>query len=315
MSSLRPGSIVRTETNEFRIQGPLLDDEFKNSFVWTAFNLRDGRKCVCKELRYDEPSSQNPDRELEAHRDLSQHWDSHLVTRFDFCAAPPTRCGPTYYLFFEYYNGGDLIEFLRRCGRGLPEPVVRLMGRHILEALASMHGVGWAHRDVKPDNILVAGSPEAPQAFLTDLGHAGRIPQDGPFPGDAPFGTPGYLAPELICGEQYGPNVDIWALGVTIYIMLTYKLPFPSAKDYPGAHKEWVLAGEYFTDPLEEAGVSEQGKRTIAWMLSVNPDVRPTASELLDCDYFNVSDEELLKQQVRKDIEPDDDELETGPAT
>ena len=291
---------------------------FKNSILFKAYDTRSGLKCFCKMLRHDN-ERQNPERELTAHKVLSPQRTSamsstHLVTCFDVAPAPPTHLGSTYYLFFEYCQGGDLIDLLQSRRAGLPEPVVRRMGKNILEALFFMHGVGWAHRDVKPDNILLSGQWEFAEALLADLGHAGQIPEDGLFKSEHELGTPGYWAPELILKEPYSSKVDIWALGVTIYMMLTCKEPFPNAKKYPEDHEEWVLAGKYWTFYLDQVGVSDEGKRAIAWMLSPDPAQRPTAEELLSGEYFGVSEEQLVKEQVRReDIEPED--FESGPVS
>ena len=283
----RQWNIIRTENGrEYSITLLPQNDSFVNSSVYAASDTTNGGKFFCKELTCDDPERQNPDRELQAHRELSGKRGVHIATCFDFAPAPPTRFGPTYYLLFDYYHGGDLIDLLLNRREGLPETDARRMGKNILEALFFMHGVGWAHRDVKPDNILLTGPWDVAEALLADLGHAGTIPEDGLFKSEHELGTPGYRAPELILRQPYSSKVDIWAFGVTFYMMLTFREPFPNAKKYPEDHEEWVLAGQYWTSDLDEVGVSEEGKRAIAWMLSPDPAQRPTAEELLTGEYF-----------------------------
>jgi tRNA A-37 threonylcarbamoyl transferase component Bud32 len=101
--------------------------------------------------------------------------------------------------------------------------------RPVAEALAALHAAGVVHRDVKPDNVFLAGSSaEAPRPILLDLGLARPHAAEGSAVTavGAMTGTPAFMPPEQWWGEGVGPASDQYALGVTAWLALTGSLPF-----------------------------------------------------------------------------------------
>jgi serine/threonine-protein kinase len=136
--------------------------------------------------------------------------------------------GSTYYLAMEYVEGPSVREMIRSRGRLEPTEAVGI-ALQIARALAAASDAGLIHRDVKPDNILV--TPEG-VAKLCDLGLAHVVSAGGE--GDPSLtqdgmvlGTPHYMAPEQARGEpNLDSRTDIYALGATLYMMLTGRVPF-----------------------------------------------------------------------------------------
>jgi serine/threonine protein kinase len=129
-----------------------------------------------------------------------------------------------YYIVFEYVAGGSLRERIERDGKvGEREALKIALG--IAKALDSMDSIGILHRDIKPANILLTGEG-TPK--LADLGLAR---QHGltrlTLPGFV-MGTPSYLAPELITEDDVDIRLDLFALGLTLWEMLTGVLPMDS---------------------------------------------------------------------------------------
>jgi serine/threonine protein kinase len=100
-------------------------------------------------------------------------------------------------------------------------------------AVAHAHGRGVLHRDLKPSNVLLeeAGEGTPPVPRVTDFGLAKILATDEPGEGThtgAVLGTPCYMAPEQAAGRssEVGPAVDVWALGVILYELLTGRTPF-----------------------------------------------------------------------------------------
>ena len=131
------------------------------------------------------------------------------------------------YLAMQWIDGPDLGTLIDRQQRLSPERVV-LIGVQLAQALQAVHDAGLVHRDVKPSNVLVRDIGGRDHAYLTDFGIA-KAPaaQDGLTRAGSVIGTPGYLAPEQIRGQQPGPRSDLYALGCIIFEALTGQRPFP----------------------------------------------------------------------------------------
>ncbi len=141
-----------------------------------------------------------------------------------------------YYIASEYCAGPNL----RRWLQGQNEPVPgRLAARwlaDLADAVQHAHDRGILHRDIKPDNVMLAGA-SGPHEFiprLTDFGLAKLLEE----PGDetrsgARMGTPHYMAPEQAAGlkSEIGPATDVYGLGATLYELLTGRPPFRGEND------------------------------------------------------------------------------------
>jgi serine/threonine-protein kinase len=132
------------------------------------------------------------------------------------------RDGGTYFIAMEYVDGPDLRGHLRRLGRLDPADAERI-ALAVCEALDYAHGAGIVHRDVKPQNILIApdGTVKVADFGIARALAAVTITQPGTV-----LGTVQYLSPEQARGGVVGRASDLYALGVVLYEMLTGRLPF-----------------------------------------------------------------------------------------
>ena len=128
-------------------------------------------------------------------------------------------------LVMDFVVGGDLHRLLRSRGVLAPAEAAGLAVQICL-ALEAIHAAGVVHRDLKPANVLLDTSTRPPTARLADFGVA-RITDSSRITARTSIvGTPSYLAPELIRGEVPVAAADIYALGVTLYELLTGRPPF-----------------------------------------------------------------------------------------
>ena len=128
-----------------------------------------------------------------------------------------------YFLSMEYVDGEDLGSLLRRIGR-LPADKALEISRKLCAGLAAAHEKGVLHRDLKPANVMLDARGNV---LLTDFGLAAVA---GAVEGDeVRNGTPAYMAPEQLSGEEVTVRSDIYALGLVLYEIFTGKLPFESA--------------------------------------------------------------------------------------
>jgi serine/threonine protein kinase len=132
------------------------------------------------------------------------------------------------FLTMEYLPGGDLKTRIVDGGP-LPLPEALRICEELLDALGEAHRLGIVHRDIKPQNVLFSGSG---QSKLADFGLArcGALFELSPELRVA--GTPEYLAPEAVESRYADARSDLYSLGVTLYEMLTGRLPFTAGSPY-----------------------------------------------------------------------------------
>ncbi len=128
----------------------------------------------------------------------------------------------TGWLAMEWAHGADLSRHAAG-DRLLPEAVVVGIGQRVALALAEAHGVGIVHRDIKPANVLF--DPATGLVKVTDFGSSRIVDSEATRSG-VMLGTPAYMAPEQLAGSAATPQVDLYALGVLLFELLTGRRPF-----------------------------------------------------------------------------------------
>src|SRR5262249_35819448 len=123
------------------------------------------------------------------------------------------------YFVMELVTGGGLNRAAGMGFAGLVE-----IASQVCDALDHAHSQGIIHRDLKPDNVLLSG--ESGIVKLADLGLALPVRDSRLSGAGAIVGTPAYMAPEQILGQQIDGRADLYALGVLLYEMTTGRLPF-----------------------------------------------------------------------------------------
>ena len=132
--------------------------------------------------------------------------------------------GDTHYIVMEYINGESLKSYINRSS---PLPIGKAVSvaAQILAGLEYAHRSGLIHRDIKPQNVLI--TPDG-AVKVTDFGIAKSVSDLGLTEAGLALGTAHYFSPEQAKGERVVPQSDIYAVGVTLYEMLTGRLPFES---------------------------------------------------------------------------------------
>lgn len=141
----------------------------------------------------------------------------------------------TPFLVMEFVAGKSLKEYI--AARGSLEPLETLrLGTQIAQGLAAAHAHGVIHRDVKPGNVMLHDG--ATRVRLTDFGLA-RVTFDiaEQTTAGVPMGTPAYMAPEQVRGEQVDARADLFSLGCVFYAMLTGSSPFAGRTQAETVHK------------------------------------------------------------------------------
>lgn len=149
------------------------------------------------------------------------------------------------HLVIELATGGELFDRIISKGYYSENDAARVV-MQLASALQYMHSHGVTHRDLKPENLLYARPDSSALIKITDFGLAKLSTADDVM--RSAVGTPGYVAPEVISGSAYGPEVDVWSLGVILYIMLCGFAPFNDS-DLPGLFHKILRADYSFPSP------------------------------------------------------------------
>lgn len=131
----------------------------------------------------------------------------------------------TLWIVMEYVAGGELHKRLRAEGF-FPEPVARRLVIQLLYAVEYFHGKGVVHRDLKPANMLLSEDEDF-QVKIADFGFAVLVGKESFLTSFC--GTTAYMAPEIIMDMNYGKPVDMWAIGVILYVMVSGEYPFQAS--------------------------------------------------------------------------------------
>merc|ERR1712241_188134 len=180
------------------------------------------------------------------------------------------------YLVMEYVQGGDLFDAIAADIK-YNETVARDMVKDLANALQYLHDRMVCHRDIKPENLLVINKQDTKSLKLAVFGLAVAVRE----PLFTVCGTPTYVAPEILAETGYGVKVDVWAIGVIMYILLCGYPPFSSRTNNQEELFDQILSGLFEFNSPDWDEISYPAKELISWSLVVDPLQRYSAKEIL----------------------------------
>eukprot|EP00339_Tiarina_fusa_P001421 CAMPEP_0117015030 /NCGR_PEP_ID=MMETSP0472-20121206/12083_1 /TAXON_ID=693140 ORGANISM="Tiarina fusus, Strain LIS" /NCGR_SAMPLE_ID=MMETSP0472 /ASSEMBLY_ACC=CAM_ASM_000603 /LENGTH=532 /DNA_ID=CAMNT_0004718737 /DNA_START=219 /DNA_END=1814 /DNA_ORIENTATION=- len=142
------------------------------------------------------------------------------------------------FLIMEHASGGEALDFVVTHGK-ISEDRARVFFQQIVSSLSYCHKLGIIHRDLKAENLLLDRDLNIK---IIDFGLANIVSPSKKF--STPCGSPNYAAPEIIRKEEYnGPEVDIWCMGVVLFVFLCGRLPFKGKNMETLFHS--ILSGKF----------------------------------------------------------------------
>ncbi|XP_027365165.1 CBL-interacting serine/threonine-protein kinase 4-like [Abrus precatorius] len=254
--------------------------------VYQARSLVDGAtvavKVIDKSKTVDAAMEPRIVREIDAMRRLHHHPN---ILKIHEVMATKTKI----YLIVDYAGGGELFSKLSRRGR-LAESLARRYFQQLVSALCFCHRNGVAHRDLKPQNLLLDadgnlkvsdfGLSALPEQLKNGLLHTA-------------CGTPAYTAPEILrrCGYD-GSKADAWSCGVILYVLLAGHLPFDDS-NIPAMCKR-ISRREY----QFPAWISKAARTLIYQLLDPNPNRRMRLESVVENAWFKKSLREKAEESV-----------------
>lgn len=185
-------------------------------------------------------------------------------------------CGKEIVLIMELINGGELFERVIDDDFILTEILCEVYVRQICEGIAFMHKENFLHLDMKPENILCINR-DGHRIKIIDFGLARKF-----IPGDSLrilFGTPEFVAPEVVSYEKIGQGTDLWSIGVICYVLLSGLSPFMGENDAETYNNINHVEYDFDDEAFEE--ISSDAKDFISKLLILKPEDRMTADQCL----------------------------------
>jgi 5'-AMP-activated protein kinase catalytic alpha subunit len=182
------------------------------------------------------------------------------------------------YFIMDFYPNGDLFSKVE-AHRVIPVPHVKKYARALLRAIAACHDAGFAHMDIKLDNILLAADGSL---RLTDFGMSIKSERN-----NTQRGTVDYMAPEVLHphfeGHQYNTfSADMWSFAICIFILLTGNPPFHRASVECPCFKAFRSTPAHFWSSFRLADDAIEFLQSLLVVMRTIDDVRPSAAQTLD---------------------------------
>jgi serine/threonine protein kinase len=196
--------------------------------------------------------------------------------------------GPYFYILMDYVNGGQLLHYIVKRQK-LSEQHSRQFSRQIVSALDYMHRNSIVHRDLKIENILIDRAGR--NIKIIDFGLSNLFCPERRL--TTYCGSLYFAAPELLRASPYrGPEIDVWSLGVVIYVMVTGSVPFDD-KSMPGLHDK-IKRGQV----AYPAHLSSECRDLLSKIFVTDPSKRILLADVIRHEWMNQGYKKAIKNYL-----------------
>jgi len=197
------------------------------------------------------------------HKNIVHYFDSYIVDE------------KYLWVVMEFMSGGCLTDILEQFDTiQMTEKMIAHVCKETLDGLQYIHSLHRIHRDIKSDNILLGGGGEVK---LADFGYAAQLTQQKS-KRNTIVGTPYWMAPELIRGQEYDQKVDIWSLGIMAMEMAEGEPPY---MDFPPLRALFLITTKGIPPLKEQEKWSQPFQDFVAKCLNKEVEQRQSATEML----------------------------------
>lgn len=237
--------------------------------VFMAINSKTGERVAVKKMAINKDNIKMLSTEIaimksSRHPNIVNYIDSYIPTEKSLWVA------------MEFMDSGCLTDILEVFDDlQLDEPQIAYVARETLRALAYIHSLHRIHRDIKSDNVLLKKDGSVK---LADFGYAAQLTQQRQ-KRNTVVGTPYWMAPELIRGQNYGTKVDIWSLGIMLIEMIEGEPPY---MDFPPLRALFLITTKGIPPLKEEENLSLELVDFYNKCVDIRVDSRPDAATLLE---------------------------------
>ena len=240
------------------------------SIVYLAKERATGKLVAIKVIDKDVDNENAPKTEFSIQREFESPYIVNILSYYEDESH--------FLLVIEYVNGGELFDAIVNEGAYSEFDAAKLV-QQILIGLKVLHDNNVIHRDLKPENLLLSIDEKTGETTvkISDFGLAGIFSDEKI---SQYCGTEGYAAPEIMNNVPYDSSVDIWSLGVIVYILLCGFRPFESDDRYE-LYQQVTSGTVEFPSP-EWDEISKEAIDFISQMLKIDPTKRITIEDALN---------------------------------
>eukprot|EP01114_Cavostelium_apophysatum_P014911 TRINITY_DN3974_c0_g1_i1.p1 TRINITY_DN3974_c0_g1~~TRINITY_DN3974_c0_g1_i1.p1 ORF type:complete len:742 (+),score=193.88 TRINITY_DN3974_c0_g1_i1:216-2441(+) len=236
--------------------------------VFLATDTRTGDKVAIKKMPLNSQNMKLLVTEIgimktSMHPNIVKYFDSYLL-------------GEQIWVVMEFMGSGCLTEVLEQFENGVKmnEGQIASVCLAVLKGLSYIHSLHRIHRDIKSDNILLGTEGTVK---LADFGYAAQLTQQKS-KRNTIVGTPYWMAPELIRGQNYDQKVDLWSLGIMVMEMAEGEPPY---MEFPPLRALFLITTKGIPDLKDSSKWSADMRDFVSKCLEKEPDARPDASDML----------------------------------
>lgn len=282
--TLTNGKVGQSFSDIYRLDKKIRDGRM--SRIWTGCrrDVEDNDIVAIKVIRVDKTDHREEARIMNEVSILKSLDHPNVLKLLDFFEE-----SPDFFIVMELMEGGDLFDRIAQKTQ-YTEVDARQLGLSLLRAVEHIHSRCVAHRDLKPQNLLLKSTSDDSLIKVSDFSFAKRV--HTPKSLLTRCGTPTYVAPEILKNHPHDHMADMWSVGVIIFVTLVGYPPFMEEDQRVLFSK--IRLGEYGFLDEDWRHISKESRDLISRLLVVDPDQRWTASQALNHKWFTGVDSSKL---------------------